>query len=386
MDNKYPKVYLAVDNCFAFKRWTKPDEWARVINDMGIDYIEASADTELDPLFMGEEYLKTWIQEVKKSEEIYGVKVANLYSGHGTYCTLGLTHTDKRIRRRMIEYWFKPLIRTAAALNAGVGFFAHAFSEAVLEDKYVYAEYMELLYSGLAELNEYAKQVGCGKLGVEQMYSPHQVPWRIDETKSLMKEVKKRSGDDFYFTEDVGHHHVKFVMPPNNEIEKALTAKTSRELWLGTRKAYELFESIIKDKADKNDLFEEMDNNPQMFAKKRDGDCYNWLRELGCYSPIVHLQQTNGQSSSHLHFIHANNIKGKIDGKSVLEAIKASYEYSDDKDMPVKCDKIYLTIEAFTGTASINQEIIKQYKESVRYWRKFVYQDGLTLDILADSL
>jgi hypothetical protein len=44
------------------------------------------------------------------------VKVANLYSGHGTYTTLGLTYTDPQVRRRMIEDWFKSMMETAAEL------------------------------------------------------------------------------------------------------------------------------------------------------------------------------------------------------------------------------------------------------------------------------
>ena len=119
----YPKIYLAIDNCFAFKRWTRPEDWAKVISDLGVHYIEASADTELDPLFMGESYLKHWVDDVKEAEVKFGVKVANLYSGHGTYCTLGLTHTDDEVRRRMINKWFKPLIKTAADLGGRAWFF-----------------------------------------------------------------------------------------------------------------------------------------------------------------------------------------------------------------------------------------------------------------------
>jgi len=383
---KYPKIHLAIDNCFASKRWTKPDEWASVIKDIGVDYVEASADTELDPLFMGEEYLKRWVDDVKQAEQRYGIKVANLYSGHGTYCTLGLTHTDANIRRRMIDYWFKPLIRTAAELDAGLGFFAHAFSEAVLEDRRVYAEYMELLNDGLSELSSYAKKTACGKLGIEQMYSPHQVPWRIEGTRELLREVKRRSGSDFYFTEDVGHHHVKFIMPNREKIVQALRAKNSNGLWLGTKKAYVLFDEVLHGSADIDALQNEMKINPHMFSNEKDSDCYTWLSELGCYSPIVHLQQTNGQSSAHLHFTQENNAQGKIEGKRLLEAIKASYDKSEAQGMPNRCDEIYLTFEAFTATASINQDTIKQYKQSVAYWRKFVYEDGLILDTLLSRM
>lgn len=379
---KYPKIYLAIDNCFAFKRWTKPQEWASVIKEIGVDHIEASADTELDPLYMGGDYLKKWVVETRAAEKEFGVKVDNLYSGHGTYCTLGLAHTDSGVRRRMIDSWFKPLIQVASELDAGLGFFAHAFPESVLEDKSLYSEYMDILYCGLSELNIYAGQAGCGKIGIEQMYSPHQVPWRITDTTDLLREVKRRSGYDFYFTEDVGHHHIKFLMPEHDAIEQAIQDRNVGGLWLGTKKAYEIFDSIINHDSEKHELYDHMKNSSHMFANKNDHDCYTWLRILGCYSPIIHLQQTNGLHSSHLHFTKENNENGIIRGKKILKAIMESYDSPFDNTMPERCDKIYLTLEAFSGTASFNREIINQYKESVRYWRQYIYQDGLTLDTL----
>ena len=58
--------YLAADNCFAKKRWPAPREWAGVIADLGVRYVEASADTELDPFYMGEAYLRDWPHAVQE--------------------------------------------------------------------------------------------------------------------------------------------------------------------------------------------------------------------------------------------------------------------------------------------------------------------------------
>ena len=49
----YPRIYLAIDNCFASKRWSTPADWMKVISDAGIYYVEASADNECDPLYSG---------------------------------------------------------------------------------------------------------------------------------------------------------------------------------------------------------------------------------------------------------------------------------------------------------------------------------------------
>lgn len=60
----YPKIYLAIDNCFASKRWTKPEDWMKVISELGLNYIECSADNECDPLYSGTNYLRDWKEEV----------------------------------------------------------------------------------------------------------------------------------------------------------------------------------------------------------------------------------------------------------------------------------------------------------------------------------
>lgn len=374
----YPKIYLAIDNCVLYKRWTRPAEWASVIADLGIKYIEASADTELDPLYMGKEYLRDWVGLVREAEVRCGVEVCNLFSGHGTYTTLGLTHTDHRVREHIITEWFFPMVHMAGELGCGIGFFAHAFNDDILQDSKLYYRYVDILIDSMARINLYAQEAGCEKLGIEQMYTPHQFPWRIKDTKMLIEAVTERSGRDFYFTEDVGHHHIKFMRPSKNDLENGL----QRDHWFGTERAVRIaasegfggWERIRRD----------MDMNPQLFSSKEDGDCYETLRLLGCYSPIIHLQQTNGRSSAHLPFTEAENKNGIITGSKVLRALKEAYDRPVEKSMPRRTDKIYLTLELFSGTTSIMRDVLADYRESVEYWRRFVPEDGVELDKLAD--
>lgn len=67
-----PKIFLAVDNCILSKRWTRPAEWMNLLKSMGVYYVEASADNECDPLYMGMDYMQRWVQEVKTASEITG--------------------------------------------------------------------------------------------------------------------------------------------------------------------------------------------------------------------------------------------------------------------------------------------------------------------------
>lgn len=385
----YPKIFLAIDNCFAVKRWTAPDEWARIIADLDVKYIEASADTELDPLYMGKTYLNWWKEKVKDTQKAYDVSVANLFSGHGTYSTLGLAHADADVRNHMIEEWFKPMIETAAELGAGIGFYAHAFPVEGLQTQEKYDEYCKILMDGLFLLNTYAQKVGCKYLALEQMYSPNQIPWTIQGTKQLIQKLSDSSGYPFYFTEDVGHHLTRYVMPTVEDIQQGVK-NHQLGIWLGNDEAYERYEFALRKgsitEAECSEIMASMQKTPYMFAQTQDGDCYSWLKMLGCYAPIIHLQQTDGTTSAHKPFTEQNNAWGKVCAKKVLRTLKESYDAPVDMTMPKRCEEIYLTLEVFSGTAQTSREIIQDYQETVAYWRQYIPADGISLDVLVKHL
>jgi hypothetical protein len=211
------------------------------------------------------------------------------------------------------------------------------------------------------------------------MYSPHQYPWRIRDTEELLHEVTARSGRDFFFTEDVGHHLTRFTRPSRAALTGGL-----RGVWLGTDRAYALAEAEGASAWDR--ISADMDANPQLFSSAEDGDCYAWLEQLGCYSPIVHLQQTDGRTSSHLPFTADQNRRGKITGERLLRALKRAYDQPARAGMPAPTDEVYLTLELFSATASIVRDVLEDCAESVAYWRRFVPEDGARLDELVSRL
>ncbi|MGO8817877.1 MAG: hypothetical protein ACLQVG_24810 [Terriglobia bacterium] len=119
-------------------------------------------------------------------------------------------------------------------------------------------------------------------------------------------------------------------------------------------------------------------------APWEDGDTYRWLEELGSYSPVIHLQQTDGSSSPHRPFTEENNRRGIIDGENVLQAIATAYSAEPEPGMPPRCEEIYLTLEIFAGTADLPVDIISGLADSVEYWRRFIPTDGLTAQGLLD--
>ncbi len=355
--NKLPKIYLAIDNCFASKRWTNPGDWMSIIADMGVNYVEASADNEIDPFYSTENYRGKWLDEVAKASLKTGVKICNLYSGHGTYSTTGLTHEDESVRDHIMNDWIKGMIDTACTLKAGLGFFCHAFNCNILQEKEKYYFHLEDLCDRLAGLSEYASNQGLKSLGLEQMYTPHQVPWTVKGARDLIRNVFHRSGKPLYITIDVGHQsgQRKFLKPDHKYLEELMEeVRLQNKLencWLGLDKAYNILHEAVKSpesgQSDSiNEILDLTDEHAYLFAEYDDGDPYYWLKTMGCYSPIIHLQQTDGNVSAHWPFSARFNDQGIISGKRVLDSLSHSYLQSGT-GMPPKCNEIYLTIEVF---------------------------------------
>jgi sugar phosphate isomerase/epimerase len=388
-----PRIYLAIDNCFASKRWVHPADWARKVRQLGVGYVEASADNECDPLYSTPEALADWARQVRRLPEDRGVRVANLYSGHGTYATLGLGHRDPRIGKHILDDWIRPMVDLAAGVGAGLGFYTHAFSQDVLEDPAAYQRARAELIESLSQVSTYAAQRGLPSVGIEQMYTPHQIPWRFEDARSLLRDVHARSGHPLYLTLDAGHAsgQRRFLMPTEEQIrEHVAKAKHGARsfLYAGPQEAQEILERMAAtgDLAPMNELLDRMRTAPHLFCHDpQEGDFYQWLERMGCYSPIVHLQQTDGHRSAHAPFTPEHNADGVVDPKRVLSAIAASYRRPIDETLPPRCSEIYLTLEIFASTACYPAKLLEELRQSVAYWRQVVHQDGLLLDTLLDA-
>lgn len=385
---KYPKIYLAMDNSFATKRWTRPEEWTKIIKDLGVECIEASADTEADPFYCGEQYLEEWIDQVEEASFVNRVKVVNFFTGYTSYRTIGLAHPDERIRKHIVNDWLSVMARIAARVHAGLGFFIHAFPESVLLELSAYSKAKDSLYTTLAEIAKRAEEAGNVPIILEQMYTPHQIPWTITGTLEYLAEVTRRGGIPVYVALDTGHQtgQHRFLPLSKNELESRII-KGEPAPFLGPEYLYELYENaknMGEDEITKisQTINEEMQKYPHLFSKSVDCDLYQWLRETGCYSPIIHLQQTNGTSSSHLPFTQAYNKNGIVKPIKMLEAIADSYRRPIAEGMPPRTENIYLTFEIFPHTSDTRREILSTLNESVKYWRQWIYQDGIALDEL----
>ena len=384
-----PKLFLAVDNCFACKRWVRPADWMSLIRDMGLALVEQSADTECDPLYMGDDYTREWIELVRQGSEKTGVRVKNIYSGHGTYSTCGMAHWHDGVRLRFREQWMKPQADTARALGAGFGFYAHAFDHRTLQSPLLYRERLDTLYTDLAVLAAYGRQIGLSTIGLEQMYTPHMPPWTISGTVELIREVYARAGVPMYITLDIGHMNGQqyFLKPSYETILETIYAKKKgkepERPWLGTENAVHLYAAAVKGEitaeAAALHIAQDIEKNPQLFARQQDGDIWKWIERLGQYAPIIHLQQSDGKSSPHWPFSEQFNKKGIASGEKLIQGLALAFERPSESDMPKPVDEIVLTLEPFVSTAANPYRAVDEIAESVQYWRRFVPRDGMRL-------
>jgi len=147
----------------------------------------------------------------------------------------------------------------------------------------------------------------------------------------------------------------------------------------GFRLSSEITQMIKAKKSTFSEIKKKLEKYYYLFAKPEDSDIFKWFSELGCYSPLVHLQQTDGTYSGHKPFTEQFNKTGIINPKKVFKAIAESYDKEDEKGMPPKVKEMYLAFEVFFGITDSPEDIIDGMRKSVEYWRKYIPQDGVNL-------
>jgi len=277
----------------------------------------------------------------------------------------------------------------------GIGFSYFAIPDEVLQDPIKYKQRTEVIISLLGELSLYAYKNGKIQVSVEQMYAPHQPPWTIEGTRKYLKAVFDVYKKPLYVTLDVGHMvgQRRFLRTSKRNIEKSLTNaaknKSIPSIWLGSDSIYKKWYAANRNCKSKEEIVKavdeintEMDKYPYLFAENKDGDIFKWVEEFACYSPIIHMQQTNGVHSSHAAFTPETIRDGIVTGKRLLKAIEKSYQKQLKKGMPPAVENIYLTFEIFTSNVEKKRDIITKLKQTLEYWRKYIPEDGISLDKL----
>ena len=93
----------------------------------------------------------------------------------------------------------------------------------------------------------------------------------------------------------------------------------------------------------------------------KDRDTYLWLKELGKYSPMIHLQQMDGTWDRHWTFTKEHNAEGVIRMEKVVEALEQS-----------GAEDVYLFPELIHPFEFPEDMLLEELDESYEYLRQYV--------------
>jgi hypothetical protein len=235
-----------------------------------------------------------------------------------------------------------------------------------------------------------AREEGVTALGIEQMYTPHQVPWTLGGAEAFLRDLHAGGSCPAaaYLTIDTGHAcgQAHFLPPTAEAVERfveAARAGRPDSLYLGPRECHAPIRRLAAEGASPAAVREAVAalcaSHAHLFSAPGDGDPYRWLERFGAWSPIVHLQQTNGRESGHKNFTAELNAWGIIRAPDVLAALGRSFAAPVPPGFPPPASHVYLTLEPFISTAAHPRAQLEAIAESVAYWRRYVPRDGMML-------
>ena len=299
------KLHLGINLIYAAKRWPEPDEWGRQVTQRwGLKYVQFCFDL-LDPR-TSVEARKTMAAKVREASAKYGFEIQSAFIGLGAYTYNLLLHPFPEFRKDALE-WCRLAAVTAAELGAqGVGGPITAASLKDYRDPGKRQFLKDALVEGMQAFARYAADAGLKFVCWEPTPIGREMLIRLDEAKELYERLNEKAPIPIHFLLDVGHQC-----------------------------SYE--------------------------AAGKDRDTYLWLRELGKYSPSIHLQQMDGKWDRHWTFTEAHNAEGVIQMDKVVDALEQS-----------GAEEVYLFPELIHPFEYPEDEVLAELDESYAYLKPFV--------------
>ncbi len=299
------KIHLGMNLLHAAKRFPEPDVWGQHVGQRwDLRYAQFCFDL-LDPRST-EASKKEYCNEIKKAEAKYNFKVHSCLTGSATFFYHLLMNPFPEGRKDAWR-WCELAAETSEMMGSiGLGGPIAAASSKDYADPIRFSFLMDEFVKGMQHFAEYGAQHGQEFILFEPSNLGREGLISLDKAKDLYEKLNKNVPIPIHFMLDVGH-----------------------------QSGYEM--------------------------KGKDRDPYQWLIELGQYSPIVHLQQTDGEGDRHWAFTKENNEKGIIRMEKVLEALDKS-----------GLKEVWFFPEFFYGTDGLDSWLLEQIDESFEYLKKFV--------------
>jgi sugar phosphate isomerase/epimerase len=255
-------VGFAVNTCFAVKRWPEPEEWSRLLVEMGVTQAQFSFDLA-DPVLVGDESIYA---DTRQACDDAGISISSAFTGLIPYSQNLLGHPREAMRQRAL-HWYRAAIDATAMLGgSAVGGHIGALSVRQHRDPEERQRGIDRIVEGVRELAEHAATRELDCLLWEIMPVAREYPVGLEECQELMAHLDGDTAVPIALCLDMGH---------------ACAAG----------------------------------------ADGANRDPYAWLERLGRYTQVVHVQQTDGVGDRHWPFTTEFNAQGIVDPARVVELV-----------------------------------------------------------------
>ena len=325
-------VDIGINGAFLTRRWEEPENWMKITAELGFPYHSFCADV-IDPFFSGDRgYQLEAAAQTRAAAEKYGVNIWDVYTGVATHRFHGFSHSDERVRQRMRD-WVLECYEICAALGTTrLGGHWDAFSVEVLESPERTEEAWTRVVGQFRDLADAGAAHGMTGLYNEQMYIPSEIPWTLAQSERFLLETNQgRSSVPVRLTLDVGHQA-----------------------------------------------------GMHYGLQGEDLDYLEWVRRLGAFTALIHLQQTTADGSHHWPFTPEFNERGHVKIDAILEALQWSHQHAAESPLAgvlSTCDECILIGEWIPGSTKTEAKLLAELSASAKYLREFVPEGGLKLSV-----
>ena len=257
------RARLGINNCFAVKRWPRPDDWASIVrNDLGLDLVELSLDLLAGPDTPAAR--DRMAEQTRAALDRHGLRAETTFTGLAAYSLNLLMHPDPGYRDAALRWYLGAIDLTARLGATAAGGHVGSLSVPDWSDPATRARRRAGLREHLAELAAYAYLAGLDRLLVENLVT--------DREPSTMALI-----EDILTERSVAHAPVQLCLDLGHPFVCGGSAA--------------------------------------------DRDPYAWLEHFGPRIAEVQLQQSDGLADHHWPFTPERNATGLVDPGRVLDTL-----------------------------------------------------------------
>lgn len=257
---------LGINTGFAVNRYSEPEEWTRILGDLGLEVVQLTADL-LNPDLPGA-VLRDQVRRITRECDRHGARVTSTFTGAFTR-TNHLAHPDEAVRQHWI-HWFCRFADLSADLGAeSMGSHFGIFTHRDDRDPRRRAERRRQNIDGWHQVAAHARERGITQITWEPMSISREQGETLAEARRLQEDVNVGAPLPFRLCLDVDHGDLSSPDPA-------------------------------------------------------DTDPYAWLAAFGGQCPQLHLKQSSANKGGHWPFTAEHNAGGRIVPSRVLDALDAA--------------------------------------------------------------